>query len=46
MRSAGLRHAKKDYQEIHVRLNSYTLRSTTVAALAAEVTLSDRSTHL
>ncbi len=46
MRSAGLRHAKKDYQKFQMRLNSYTLRNTTVAALAAEVTLSDRSTHL
>ena len=49
---------QESFQEIHVKLNSYILRSTIVAALggllfgfdtvdlAPEVTLSDRSTHL
>ena len=49
---------KQSFQEIHVKLDSYILRSTIVAALggllfgfdnpalAVDVALSDRSTHL
>jgi len=55
---ARFRGIQESFQEIHVKLNSYILRSTIVtafggllfsfdtAALPAEDTLSDRSTHL